>query len=202
MYTLTFIHLLFRSLGMSYNHDFRPQFHFSPQKSWMNDPNGCVFHNGLYHLFFQYHPEGIQWGPMHWGHAVSLDLVFWEEKEIALYPDILLGMIFSGSGIIDKENASGLFPDSEGMIFFYTSHKENEGLVATQQQCIAFSRDDGKTLEKYSRNPVISNTTRPDFRDPKVVYHPESKSWIMAIAAGTQIDFFSSRNLVELKREK
>lgn len=185
---------------MSYNHKLRPQFHFSPRENWMNDPNGCVYHNGLYHLFFQYHPEGTEWGPMHWGHAVSHDLVKWEEKEIALYPDRELGMIFSGSGIVDSENRSGLFPHGEGMILFYTSHKE-DGEKKLQQQCIAYSHNDGQTIEKFSKNPVIKNPGVPDFRDPKVVYHPESSSWIMAIAAGKQIDLYSSRNLLDWSLE-
>jgi fructan beta-fructosidase len=186
---------------MSYDHKLRPQFHFTPQANWMNDPNGCVYHKGTYHLFFQYHPEGTKWGPMHWGHAISQDLIYWEEKEIALYPDKELGMIFSGSAIIDRKNCSGLFPQGEGMILFYTSHKEVSNEIL-QQQCIAYSHNDGQTIEKFPKNPVISNPGIPDFRDPKVVFHPGSASWIMVIAAGRQIDLYSSRDLLNWSLEK
>src|SRR5690606_28889611 len=97
----------------------RPQFHFSPKTSWMNDPNGMVYHNGIYHLFFQYHPDSTIWGPMHWGHATSRDLVHWEEQPIALYPDSL-GTIFSGSAVVDKDNTAGF--GNNALVAIFTHH--------------------------------------------------------------------------------
>ncbi len=89
-----------------YHEKWRPQFHFSPKAHWMNDPNGMVYYGGTFHLFFQYYPDSMVWGPMHWGHAVSKDMVFWQEQPIALFPD-KLGYIFSGSAVVDKNNRSG-----------------------------------------------------------------------------------------------
>lgn len=104
---------------------YRPHFHFSPKKGWMNDPNGLYYKDGAYHLFFQYYPDGNKWGPMHWGHATSKDLVKWEEQKIALYPDEL-GYIFSGSAVVDKNNTSG-FGDAKNspVVAVYTYHNPN-----------------------------------------------------------------------------
>ena len=97
----------------------RPQFHFSPKKHWMNDPNGMVYYNGVYHLFFQYYPASTKWGPMHWGHATSKDLIHWEEQPIALYPDSL-GYIFSGSAVVDKNNTSGFGKDGKCLWWLFS----------------------------------------------------------------------------------
>ncbi|MBT8184214.1 MAG: glycoside hydrolase family 32 protein, partial [Eudoraea sp.] len=105
-----------------YSEDYRPQFHFTPQEKWMNDPNGLVYNDGLYHLFYQYYPGDIVWGPMHWGHAVSKDMVFWEHKPIALYPDEK-GLIFSGSAVVDNKNTSGFgTKDSPPLVAVFTYH--------------------------------------------------------------------------------
>src|SRR5210317_261671 len=105
---------------------YRPQFHFTPLEMWMNDPNGLVYHNGIYHLFYQYYPEDIVWGPMHWGHATSKDLIYWEHKPIALYPDEN-GYIFSGSAVVDKNNTSGFgTPDNPPLVAIFTYQDINK----------------------------------------------------------------------------
>ncbi|WLR51024.1 glycoside hydrolase family 32 protein [Bacillus tianshenii] len=174
-----------------YNQSSRPQFHYTPRKNWMNDPNGMVYYKGKYHLFYQHNPKGNEFGNMSWGHAVSEDLVHWKEQPVALKPDEH-GMIFSGSVVVDKKNASGLFPEEgEGLIAFYTSAGD------TQDQRIAYSTDEGKTWKKHEGNPVIPNPGIKDFRDPKVVWHEESKQWVMLLAAGKKIMFYGSKNLVD-----
>ena len=173
----------------------RPVFHFTPQKNWINDPNGLVYIDGVYHLFYQHYPEDIVWGPMHWGHAVSRDLLTWEHKEIALYPDEL-GYIFSGSCIYDRENVSGLGTEDEPpLIAFFTHHDPASG---RQQQSIAYSLDK-EHFVKYENNPVIPNTEteKKDFRDPKVFFNPFRGGYTMAVAAGRRIEFYHSDNLLK-----
>ncbi len=181
-----------------YDEPFRPQFHFSPQANWMNDPNGLVYHEGLYHLFYQYYPDATVWGPMHWGHAVSTDLVHWEHKPIALFPDEK-GFIFSGSAVVDKNNTSGFGKDGKvPLVAIYTYFRmdiEKTGGRNTQTQGIAYSLDNGDTWVKYADNPIIDNTTLKDFRDPKVFWHSETKRWIMALVAGDHAQFYASKNL-------
>ncbi len=164
----------------------------------MNDPNGLVFTGGLYHLFFQYHPDGLTWGPMHWGHATSRDLVHWEEQPIALYPDAL-GMIFSGSIVIDTDNTSGFGCDGKApWVAIFTHHHpitEKMGGNVHQYQSIAFSLDDGVSWTKYTGNPVLPNPGIKNFRDPKVFWHAESGRWVMSLAAGDRIVFYSSPDL-------
>ncbi|MFC0559127.1 glycoside hydrolase family 32 protein [Halalkalibacter alkalisediminis] len=176
-----------------YNEQFRQQFHFSPKENWMNDPNGLVYYKGEYHLFYQYHPHSSVWGPMHWGHAISKNLLHWEELPIALYPDEL-GQIFSGSAVIDKQNTSGLrTSDQEDvMVAIYTHHGEDN-----EKQSIAYSNDRGRTWTKYQGNPVIENPGIKDFRDPKVFWHERSQKWIMSLACGDQIQFYRSPNLID-----
>ena len=182
-----------------YKEDYRPQFHFSPQEKWMNDPNGLVYNDGLYHLFYQYYPEDIVWGPMHWGHAVSKDLVFWEHKPIALFPDEN-GYIFSGSAVVDKENTSGFGSEvNPPLVAIFTYHDpkgEEAGNTNYQTQGIAFSLDNGESWEKYSGNPVISNNGIKDFRDPKVFWHQGTQKWILVVVAGDRAKFYSSENLI------
>ena len=178
--------------------DFRPNFHFTPKANWMNDPNGMFYLNGTYHLFFQYYPEGNVWGPMHWGHATSKDMIDWEEQPIALKPDEK-GYIFSGSAVIDKNNSSG-FGDGKTppivAIFTYHNPKaEKEGRIDYQSQAIAFSLDEGKTWTKYEGNPVIANPDLKDFRDPKVIWDEANKQWLMALATVDKTLFYSSPNL-------
>ncbi len=172
----------------NYDEKYRPQLHFTPVANWMNDPNGMVFVDGKWHLFYQYNPMGNDWGNMSWGHATSTDLIHWDEQTVALRRDNL-GDIFSGSAVIDKNNTAGF--GANAMVCIYTSAGER------QQQSIAYSTDGGQTFQKYSGNPVIANTDKDDFRDPKVFWHEESGKWIMALARGWQysIDFYSSSDL-------
>jgi len=172
-----------------YHERYRPHIHFTPESMWMNDPNGLVYFEGEYHLFYQYHPHGKQWGPMHWGHAVSKDLLSWKHLPIALYPDNL-GMIFSGSVVVDWHDTSGLFGGGKGLVAYYT-HAYGE----VQRQSMAYSRDNGRTWVKVDENPIIPNPGIVDFRDPKVLWHEESSQWVMVVTAGRKIWFYTSENL-------
>lgn len=176
---------------------YRPNFHFTPKKAWMNDPNGMFYYNGYYHLYFQYHPDSNVWGPMHWGHATSTDMITWREQPIAIYPDSL-GTIFSGSAVVDISNSSGLGEVSNAIpiVAMYTSSKQLEGQDNWKQtQSISYSNDEGKTFTKYENNPVIDNNEIKDFRDPKVTWDEERHKWVMVLAAGDRIMFYESKNL-------
>jgi len=177
---------------------YRPNFHFTPKANWMNDPNGMFYLNGKYHLYFQYFPDGNVWGPMHWGHAISENMITWEEQPIALYPDDL-GLIFSGSAVVDKNNTSGFGKDGiSPIVAIYTYHNmkgEKDGDIDFQTQAIAYSLDEGMTWTKHDKNPVISNPGIKDFRDPKVTWDDKTNKWIMALAAGDRVMFYSSTNL-------
>lgn len=179
---------------------FRPALHFTPPSGWMNDPNGMIFHEGEYHLFYQHYPDGNTWGPMHWGHAVSRDLVDWEHLPIALYPDEL-GYIFSGSAVLDWRNSSGLGKDGNPpLVAIYTYHDmkaEKAGKQDFQSQAIAYSNDNGRTWTKYEGNPVIPNLGVRDFRDPKVIWDEAHNQWVMVLAAQDRVQFFGSPNLKE-----
>lgn len=176
----------------------RPQFHFSPPGMWMNDPNGMVYHNGEYHLFYQHYPDSTVWGPMHWGHAVSENLVHWEHLPIALYPDSL-GYIFSGSAVVDSNNTSGFgTSDNPPLVAVFTYHsdeKRRAGRKDFQTQGIAFSTDNGRTWTKYDGNPVLKNPGIEDFRDPKVFWHQESKKWVMVLAVLDHVELYHSSDL-------
>jgi beta-fructofuranosidase/levanase/fructan beta-fructosidase len=182
-----------------YQEKFRPQFHFSPDSMWMNDPNGMVFFEGEYHLFYQYYPDSNVWGPMHWGHAISKDLVHWEHLPIALYPDEK-GYIFSGSAVVDWNNTSGLGKEEEPpMIAIFTYHDPKgweSGAIDFQTQGIAYSNDKGRTWLKYEGNPVLPNPGIADFRDPKVIWYNPGKKWIMTLAVWDHVSFYSSPNLL------
>lgn len=169
-----------------YNEKYRPQFHFSPEHGWMNDPNGMVYLDGEYHLFYQYNPYGAMWGNMHWGHAVSTDLISWTYLPTVLTPDSL-GAIFSGSAVIDVNNTAGF--GKNAMIAIYTS----AGKV--QAQSIAYSTDKGRTFTKYAKNPVLPNPGITDFRDPKVSWNEAANQWVMALATKQTVTFFGSPNL-------
>ena|SRR6218665_2602008 len=178
-----------------YTETYRPQFHFTPEAKWMNDPNGLIYLNGKYHLFYQYHPESAVWGPMHWGHAESTDLLHWKHLSIALYPD-KLGMIFSGSAVVDKENTAGF--GKNALIAIFTYHNDEiwkAGKKNTESQALAYSLDEGKTWTKYKGNPVLNNSGEQDFRDPKVFWNESSSKWIMVLAVGDKIKVFSSPNI-------
>ncbi|SDB65484.1 fructan beta-fructosidase [Flavobacteriaceae bacterium MAR_2010_188] len=181
-----------------YSEQFRPQFHFTPQAKWMNDPNGLVYNNDTYHLYYQYYPDSTVWGPMHWGHAESKDLLHWTHKPIALAPDSL-GYIFSGSAVVDRNNTSGFGKDYKPpMVAIFTYHSmegEKAGRSDFQTQGIAYSNDDGLTWKKYKGNPVIKNDSIRDFRDPKVFWHDASNKWILILVAGDHALFYNSDNL-------
>lgn len=180
---------------------YRPAFNFSPAAHWMNDPNGMVYYQGTYHLFYQYYPGAMVWGPMHWGHATSTDLTSWKEQAIALFPDDL-GYIFSGSAVIDKNNTAGFGKDAMVAIFTHHDPKgEKAGSKTFQNQSLAYSLDAGKTWTKYKGNPVLKNLGITDFRDPKVSWNDVAKKWLMTLATKDRITFFSSANLKDWTKE-
>ena len=164
---------------------FRPTYHFSPLYGWMNDPNGMVYKDGEYHLFYQYNPYGSKWGNMSWGHAISQDLVNWKHLPVAIAPDAL-GTIFSGSAVVDFDNTAGF--GAGAIIAIYTQNSDR------QVQSIAYSTDNGRTFTKYENNPVLTSEAR-DFRDPKVFWYENTKRWIMVLAVGQEMQIFSSPNL-------
>ena len=173
----------------------RPQLHYSARGNWINDPNGLFYKDGIYHLYYQMNPDDSVWGNMHWGHAVSPDLVRWQELPIALDAEPEgLGYAFSGGAVIDWNNSSGLGDGvSPPIIATYTQHSKD----AVQVQSIAYSTDGGKRFVPYAGNPVIANPGLKDFRDPKVVWHEPSQRWVMALVAGDRAHFYTSTNLLE-----
>ena len=164
---------------------FRPTYHFSPLYGWMNDPNGMVYKDGEYHLFYQYNPYGSKWGNMNWGHAISKDLINWEHRPVAIAPDAF-GTIFSGSAVVDSKNTAGF--GAGAIIAIYTQNGDR------QVQSIAYSTDNGRSFTKYENNPVLVSEAR-DFRDPKVFWYEGTQRWIMTLAVGQEMQFFSSPNL-------
>lgn len=187
-----------------YHEQYRPQIHFSPKEHWMNDPNGMVYYAGLYHLFFQYYPYATIWGPMHWGHATSRDLVHWKQQPIALYPDSL-GYIFSGSAVVDAANTSGLGVNGKPpLVAIFTQHDpigEKNHTDTYQNESLAYSLDSGRTWHKYGHNPVLPNPGITDFRDPKIFYYETGHKWIMTLAVKDRICFYSSPDLKQWKKE-
>ena len=170
---------------------FRPMYHHTPAYGWMNDPNGLFYKDGTWHLFYQYNPYGSQWENMNWGHSTSKDLVHWTAEPTAIEPDAL-GAIFSGCCVVDKENTAGFGKDA--VVAFYTS------AGARQVQSMAYSTDGGKTFTKYADNPVITSNV-PDFRDPHVFWNEEAGHWNMILAAGQEMQIYSSANLKDWKYE-
>ena len=169
--------------------EYRPSYHFTPLYGWMNDPNGMVYKDGEYHLYFQYNPYGSKWGNMHWGHAVSKDLVHWEHLDPAIARDPV-GHIFSGSSVVDKKNTAGFGKDA--IIAIYTNNSVNHDEV----QCIAYSNDNGRTFTKYEGNPVLTPFDGlKDFRDPKVFWYEKGKCWYMIVSADKETRFYKSKNL-------
>jgi len=181
-----------------YTEKHRPQLHFSSQRGWLNDPNGLVYYDGEYHLYFQHNPYGYYWGNMHWGHAVSKDLLHWEQLPEAIYQHEF-GGIFSGSAVVDYKNTSG-FKNGENdvLVAIYTSFCPfEEGIEACQN--IAYSNDRGRTWTEYESNPVIGNRTPVigtyNARDPKVFWHGESQKWVMVLFERIGNSIFTSDNL-------
>ena len=187
-----------------YHELYRPQIHFSPKAHWMNDPNGMVYFNHIYHLFFQYYPNGTIWGPMHWGHAESRDMIHWKEMPIALYPDSL-GYIFSGSAVVDSNNTSDFGKHGKiPLVAIFTNHDPkgaSEGKNNFQNESVAYSLDNGTTWVKYSGNPVLKNPGITDFRDPKIMWYAPDHKWVMTLAAKDKITFYSSPNLKDWSKE-
>ena len=179
-----------------YTEAFRPQFHFSPERTWTNDPNGLLWYDGEYHLFYQNNPFGDRWGHMSWGHAVSPDLVHWEHLPLAI-PEEGNEMIFSGSAVVDYGNSSGLCGNEQGdcMVAIYTSHI-SQGDTAHQYQSLAYSSDLGRTWRKYAGNPVL-DLGMADFRDPKVFWHEGSSKWVMVVSLphAHTVHIYTSANL-------
>ena len=168
---------------------YRPSYHFTPLYGWMNDPNGMVYKDGEYHLYFQYNPYGSKWGNMHWGHAVSKDLVHWEHLDPAIARDPV-GHIFSGSSVVDKKNTAGFGKDA--IIAIYTNNSVNHDEV----QCMAYSTDNGRTFTKYEGNPVLTPFDGlKDFRDPKVFWYEKGKCWYMIVSADKETRLYKSKNL-------
>ena len=168
---------------------YRPSYHFTPLYGWMNDPNGMVYKDGEYHLYFQYNPYGSKWGNMHWGHAVSKDLVHWEHLDPAIARDPV-GHIFSGSSVVDKKNTAGF--GKNAIIAIYTNNSVNHDEV----QCIAYSNDNGRTFTKYEGNPVLTPFDGlKDFRDPKVFWYEKGKCWYMIVSADKETRLYKSKNL-------
>jgi sucrose-6-phosphate hydrolase SacC (GH32 family) len=185
-----------------YDELYRPQFHFTPEKNWHNDPNGLVYYNGEYHMFYQYNPKGIEWGYMHWGHAVSTDLVHWEHLPVAINPDENSEdkeycTAFSGSAIVDEHNVLGKQKrDEKTLVTFYTSKSCG--------QRIAYSTDKGRTWEKFAGNPIIPYDENDDARDPKVFWHEESQKWVMVLYRKSSneekskgVSIYTSENLID-----
>jgi fructan beta-fructosidase len=181
-----------------YQEQYRPQFHFSPKSGWMNDPNGLVYFDGEYHLFYQYYPDSTVWGPMHWGHAVSRDLITWNQLPVALSPDSL-GYIFSGSAVIDIKNTSGFGSvEKPPMVAIFTYHNpvlEKSGSNIFQNQGIAYSLDKGRTWTKYSGNPVLKNPGIRDFRDPKMFWNSDLGKWELIMAVKDRVHIYSSSDM-------
>lgn len=178
-----------------YREDYRPQFHFTPAKNWMNDPNGPIYYQGEYHLFYQYNPLGIEWGHMSWGHAVSHDLVHWQNLPIALSEENGV-MIFSGSTVVDWHNSSGFCKGAGAeipscLVAIYTGHS-----TELETQNLAYSNDRGRTWTKYADNPVI-DLHLGSFRDPKVFWHEGTHRWVMVTVLASQhrVRLFGSTDL-------
>lgn len=175
----------------TYREAYRPQYHFTPAVNWMNDPNGLVYYDGEYHLFYQYNPFGDRWGHMSWGHAVSPDLVHWEHLPLAI-AEANGVMAFSGSAVVDWKNTSGFgHGGNPPLVAIYIGHREGN-----QSQYLAYSNDRGRTWTQFAGNPVL-DIGSAEFRDPKVFWYEPERKWVMAVVKATEhkVSFYSSRDL-------
>lgn len=162
--------------------------HFTPPSGWLNDPNGLVYANGIFHLYYQHHPHGTSWGPMYWGHATSTDLVSWRHRPIALVPD-QNGTIFSGSAVIDDDDTAGL--GGHTLIAAFTYHRDDG-----EEQGLAWSRDNGDTFTKHPTPIVEAPSGEKDFRDPKILrYAADAGHWVMLLAVGRAVWIYTSTDL-------
>lgn len=178
-----------------YSEHFRPQYHFSTKRGWINDPNGLIYYDGEYHLFYQYNPFDIEWGNLNWGHAVSRDLIHWEELPIALKQDED-GMVFSGSAIIDENNVTGLGIDGKPVMLAFYTEEMSDG----QTQFMAYSNDKGRTWTKWPENPILDNKMKDGTwhnRDPKVFWYEDGKHWVMIVHEKDGHSIYTSDNLLD-----
>lgn len=191
--------ILFTSLQLFAQQNYRPKYHYTPPKNWVNDPNGLIYLDGEYHIFTQHNPFGDKWGHMSWGHAVSKDLVNWQELPLAL-PEYInkegkTTMIFSGCAVVDSLNTSGFFKKGfkKGLVAVFTSHVHEGDKGIGQQQSIAYSSDKGRTWKYFDNNPVL-DIGLPDFRDPNIIWYPERKVWIMSVVKPLEflVQFYKS----------
>ena len=189
----------------SYDEPWRPQFHFTPAKNFMNDPNGMVFYKGEYHLFYQYNPEGTVWGHMSWGHAVSSDMLHWRHLPVAIPEVAGKYMIYSGSVVVDGENSSGLCKAVQGdksclVAIFTAAAKDATTGKEHQDQHLAYSNDRGRTWQEFESNPV-ADLSKPDFRDPKVFWYAPQNKWVMVavLADERKLEIFDSTDLKSWK---
>lgn len=182
-----------RDVASIYRERNRPQFHFSTRRGWINDPNGCIWHDGQYHLYYQHNPFEREWGNMTWGHATSPDLLHWTEQPPVLFPDTL-GTMFSGSAVFDRDNTSGFgTKKNPPIVYAYTADRSEK-----EVQCIAYSLDGGMTLHKYEGNPVIDSHDRwqsRDTRDPRVFWYEPGGHWVLVLNERNGHSIYTSDNL-------
>jgi fructan beta-fructosidase len=185
---------------------YRPEHHLTPPHNWTNDPNGLLYLDGEYHVFYQWNPFGDKWGHMSWGHAVSTDLRNWEHLPVALPEfdngDGTTSMIFSGSAVVDSANTSGFFEEgfTKGMVAIFTIHLDSSGTGVGQYQSIAYSSDKGRTWTHYEGNPVLDLGMK-DFRDPNVIWNKQRNSWLMSVVKPLDYtaQFYESHDLKSWK---
>ncbi len=171
------------------NEKFRPIYHHTPKRGWMNDPNGMFYKDGVWNLYYQYNPYGSMWGNMHWGHSTTTDLIHWKDEGVAIAPDIW-GTIFSGSCVVDKET----------VVAMYTSSRPTPFGGDVQAQSLAFSTDGGQTFTKFEGNPVLTSEEK-DFRDPRPFWNEDIKAWNLILAVGQEMRIYSSKDLKDWKYE-
>lgn len=174
----------------------RPALHFTAPRSWLNDPNGLAYFGTRWHLFYQHHPGSVQWGPMHWGHATSADCLAWEDEPIALEPCDRFDGAFSGCAVVDDDNASGFFPAGGGLVVLFTAIREGaKDGSRHEEQRVGYWDEESRRIKVPAGPPAVANPGLVDFRDPQVVRLPEQERWVMVLACGDHLRFYSSVNL-------